>query len=87
MRRLIVKKLQYQGVPLQDLLHDAALHSCTAAMDESNLVETGGVSLVQILFDHRRDVARGKGVKVDDAFDRDPERVLILHSQAVAGLS
>ena len=93
MRRRIVKKLQHERVPFQGLLHDAALHPCPAAMDEPHLMQAGGVSLVQVLFDDGRDVAGRKGVKVEVPFDRNPKRpalsgaegVLILHSQGVAG--
>ena len=87
MRCLIVKKLQHERVPLQGPLHDAALHPCPAAMDEPNFMQAGGVSFVQVLFDDRRNVAGGEGVKVEVAFDRKPKRVLILHSQGVAGFS
>ncbi len=71
----------------QGLLHDAALHPCPAAMDEPHLPQAGRVSLVEVLFDDGRDVAGCKGVKVEVSFDRNPKRVLILHSQAVVGFS
>jgi hypothetical protein len=87
MRRRIVKKLQHERVPLKGLLNDAALHTCSAAMDEPDLTQAGGVSLVQILLDDGRDVAGRKGVEVEVPFDWNPERVLILHSQSEAGFS
>ena len=87
MRRRIVKKLQHERMAFQGLLHDAALHPCPAAMDEPYLMQAGGVSLVHVFFDDGRDVAGRKGVKVEVPFDRNPKRVLILHSQGVAGFS
>ena len=47
----------------------------------------GRVSLVDVLFHDRRDVAGREGVEVERAFDGNPKRVLILHSQSVAGFS
>ena len=87
MRRGVVKKLQHQRVTFQGLLDDAALHPFSSAMDEPHLMQAGRVCLVQILFDDRRDVPGRKGVKVNVPFDRNPKRVLILHSQSVAGFS
>ena len=87
MRCRIVEKLQHQRVPFQALLDDAALYPCSPAMDQPHVMQPGGVSLVQVLFDDRRDVARREGMKVDAAFDGDRERVLILHSQGVPGFS
>jgi hypothetical protein len=87
MRRRIVKKLHHERVPFQGLLHDAALHPRPAAMDEPHLMQAGGVCLVHVLFDDGGDVAGRKGVKVEVPFDRNPKRVLILHSQGVAVFS
>jgi hypothetical protein len=95
MRRLIVKKLQHERVPLQRLLHDAALHSRAPAVNQANVAQPGGVCFIQVLFDDRRDVARCEGVQVEGPFDGNPQRlalsgaegVLILHCQAVAGFS
>lgn len=87
MRRRIVKKFHYQRVPFQGLLHDAALHARPPAMDEPHVAQAGGMRFIQVFFDDRRDVARGEGVKVEDAFDGEAERVLIVHRQVVAGFS
>ena len=69
MRRPIIKKFHYQGVPLEDLLDDAPLHPQATSVDESDFAESGGVGFVEILFDHRRDVSRGEGVEVESLFD------------------
>jgi hypothetical protein len=87
MRRRIVEKFQHERVPLQGLLHNAALHPGPAAMDEPDLAQAGCVRDVEVLFDDRRDVSGREGMKVEEAFNRNPKRVLILHSQAVAGFS
>jgi hypothetical protein len=87
MRRRIVKKFHYEGVAFEGLLDDTALHSCAAAMDEPHVAKAGGVGCVQVLFNDRRNVAGRERVKVEGAFDGNPQRVLILHSQAVAGFS
>lgn len=75
----IVPKLQHERVPLERLLHDAPLNAAAAAMDEANLRQPSLVRLVDVLFDHRRDVARCESVEVETAFDGYPDRVLILH--------
>jgi hypothetical protein len=87
MRRRIIKKLQYQRMPFEGLLHDSALYACTAAMDDSHFAKAGGVSLIQVLCDHRRDIAGREGVKIEGALDWNTERVLILHCQDLAVFS
>lgn len=87
MRRRIVKKFQYERVAFEGLLDDAALHPAPAAMDEPDFMKAGGVGFVQVLFHDRRNVAGRERVKVEVAFDGNPKRVLILHSQGVAGFS
>jgi hypothetical protein len=87
MRRRIVKKFQYERVPLERLLNDAALYAQPAAMDEPDLSESGCVCFVDVLFDNRRDVRRRKCVEIEGALDGDAERVLILHRYVEAGLS
>ena len=88
MRRRIVKKLHHERMAFeQPVCTMPRCTPCPAAMDEPDLMQPGGVSLVQVLFDDGRDVAGRKGVKVEVPFDRNPKRVLILHSQGVAGFS
>ena len=95
MRCGVIEKLQHQGMPLEGLLDDAALDAHAPAMDEPHVAKASGMRFSQILFDDRRDVPRGEGVKIEDAVDRNPqgralsgiEGVLILHRQAVADFS
>jgi len=83
MRRRVVEKLQHTRVALEDLLHDAALHSEATTVDETDLAQTGGMRFVDVLFHHRRDVAWRERVEVESALDGDVERVLILHAYDV----
>ncbi len=83
MGRRVVEKLQYTRVPLEGLLHDAALHTEATTVDETDLAQPGGMRFVDVLFHHRRDVAWRERMEVESAFDRDPERVLILHPYRV----
>jgi hypothetical protein len=88
MRRRIVKKLHDERMPFERLLHDAALHAAAAPVNEPYLAQAGGVCLVDVLLDDRRDIGRRKRVEIERAFDRNPQRVSILHrSQWDAGLS
>jgi hypothetical protein len=78
--RRVVEKLQYTRVPLEGIVHDAALHTEATTVDETDLAQPGGMRVVDVLFHHRRDVAWSERMEVESAFDRNPERVLILHS-------
>ena len=88
MRRRIVKKLHDERMAFERLLHDAALHAAAASVNEPNLAQPGGVCLVDVLVDDRRDIARRKRVEIERAFDRNPQRVSILHrrQRAISGL-
>ena len=79
MRRRIVKKLQHQGVLLEHVLDDPPLHPRAASVYEPHVADPGGMSFVQVLLDHRRDVLRRERVEIEGAVDGDPQRVLILH--------
>ena len=83
MGRRIVKKLQYERVPFERLLDDAPLNAEAAAVNEANLCQPRFVRLVDVLFDHRWDVARRERVEIEHAFDGYPDRVLILHRYRV----
>ena len=78
--RRVVEKLQYTRVPLEGIVHDAALHTEATTVDETDLAQPGGMRVVDVLFHHGRDVAWRERMEVESAFDRNPERVLILHS-------
>ena len=56
-------------------LHDAALHAAAAAVDEAHLAQAGLGRGVDVLVDHRRDIARRERVQVELGFDRDMERI------------
>jgi len=95
MGRGVVEKFHHQRMPLERLLHDAALHAGAAAVNDSHLAQTRSVCLGDILLDHRGDIARRERMQIDSGFDwnavgpaaRDVERVLILHSIQPAGFS
>ena len=56
-------------MPLECLLHDAALDAFTAAVDQPDLPQPRLVSGGDVLGDDRRDVARREGVQVESAVD------------------
>ena len=60
----------HEGVPLELLLHDAALHAVAAAVDQPHFAQAGGVGGGQVLVDDRADVARVEGVEIERGFDR-----------------
>ena len=64
MRGGVVKKFNHHGMGFEHLLNDPSLHAAAAAMDEPDLTQSGGVRLVEVLFDHRRDVTRRERVQV-----------------------
>ena len=81
--RRVVEKLQYTRVPLEGIVHDAALHTEATTVDETDLAQAGGMRFIDVLFHHRRDIARRERMEVENAFDWNPKRVLILHSYRV----
>jgi len=79
MRRRVVKKFHDQRVAFEHLLHDAALHAVAPSVNQTDFAETGGLRLVEVLFDDGRDVWCRERMQIERAFDGNPERVLILH--------
>jgi hypothetical protein len=73
----IVAKAFHERVPLQGPLHGQPLNAYPSSMDHPDFAKAGGVRFVDVLFNHRRDVARGERVKVELRFDRDPNRVVV----------
>ena len=57
-----VPEFHDQRMPLQRLLHDAALDAFAAAVNQADLAQSGLVRRVHVFFDHRLDVARGERV-------------------------
>ena len=81
-------KISRRAMPIERLLHDTALHAAAASVNEPHLAQAGGVCLVDVLLDDRRDIGRRKRVEIERAFDGNPQRVSILHrAQLDAGLS
>jgi len=64
-----VPELFDEGMPIERLLHDAALHALAASVNQAHLMEAGGVRRGDVFGDDRRDVAWSEGVKVQDVFD------------------
>jgi len=60
-----------QGMALERLLDDAALDPFPAAVDESDLAESGRVGRRHVFLDDRRDIAGREGMEVERVFDRD----------------
>ena len=58
-------------MPLEGLLHHAALNALAAAMNQPDLTQSGLVRRVDVFLHHRRDVARRKRVEVEVIFDGD----------------
>ena len=71
MRFGCVPEFRDERVPIERLLHDAALHAAAAAVDESNLPQARGMRRVHVLFDNGLDVTGCEGVQIQRAFDRD----------------
>ena len=66
-----VPELDDQRMPLERLLHDAALNALAAAVNQPDLAQAGLVRGVDVFLDHRRDVARRERVEVEMIFDRE----------------
>jgi hypothetical protein len=71
MRFGCVPEFRDERVPIERLLHDAALHAAPAAVDEANLAQARRVRGVHVLVHNGFDVAGCEGVQIQRAFDRD----------------
>ena len=58
-------------MPLERLLHDAALNALAAAVNQPHLAQSRLVRGVHVLLDDRLDVARREGVEIEGRLDRD----------------
>jgi hypothetical protein len=58
----------------EHLLNDAALNAAPAPMNQTDLAQTSLGRRGDVLLDHRLDVTRLEGVKVQRVFDRDADR-------------
>ena len=59
-----IPELDDEGMAIECLLHDAALHSLAASVNEAHFTEAGFVRGRDVLGDDRRNVAWGERVKV-----------------------
>ena len=75
----IIKKPQHERVSFERILDDAALNTAAAAVNEADLRQPGLVRRVDVVLNHRRDVAWPESVKIETVFDGYSKRVLILH--------
>lgn len=76
MRFRRVPELLHQRMRLERGLHDPALHAPSPAVDQAHLTEPGPVRGLEVVADHRLHVARMEGVKVDEVFDGEGDRVV-----------
>jgi hypothetical protein len=60
-------------------LHGRALHAFTSAVNQADDLETGRLGGVQILVDHRNDIARMERMQVDRIFDGDLNGLVFQH--------
>ena len=77
---MVVPEFDHERVPLEDLLHDASLHTASSTMDEAHFCQPGPGSRENVLLDDGGDVARVKRVKIQRVLDRDP----VYHAPYVA---
>jgi hypothetical protein len=74
MRLRGIPEFEDERVSFERLLHDAALHAATAAVNEPDLAQTAVPRGRDVLFDNGWDVARSESVEVEGVFDRNPTR-------------
>jgi hypothetical protein len=59
---------------LENAAHDVALHTCAAAMNDSNFREPDLLALLEIFLDNARNVSGSKAMEIDGIFDRQNNR-------------
>ena len=67
----IVKKFQYEGVLLQDLLDDPSLDAVPASVYQPHLTQTSSVRLGDVFLDDRSNIARRERMEVKGSLDGD----------------
>ena len=72
MGRRVVPELDDRWVPVESLLHDPPLHALPPAMHQPDFGQAGCYCCADVLGDDRRDIFRGKRVKVKRVLNRDP---------------
>ena len=76
MRAWIVVEGSHQFVALQRTLHSRPLNADATPVHESDLVQPGRMSFIDVLFHHRRDILGLKGMEVEFRFNRDADRLV-----------
>jgi hypothetical protein len=66
-----VEKFDYERVPFERFLHDAALDAEATAVNQANFAEPRGVGGADVLVDNRPDVRGQEGMEIEATFDRD----------------
>ena len=74
MRLRRIPEFDDQRMSFERLLDDAALYASASSVDQADLAQAEIRGGGHVLFDHRRDVARGEGVEVEGVFDRNSSR-------------
>ena len=74
MRAEIVAEAFHERMPFERALNDGSLDADSPAMHQPDLPQPGRMRLVDVLVDHRWDVARLEGMQVEFWLDRDPNR-------------
>jgi hypothetical protein len=73
MRDGIVPELDDPWVPIEHGLDNAPLHAPTAAMNQPDFPEAGSRRLIQVLVNHRRNVAWRECVQIQRRRNRNSE--------------
>jgi hypothetical protein len=69
----VVPEFEDPRMSVERRLHDAALDSSTAAVDQPHFRQAGGRCGVHVLGDEGRNVGGSERVEVELAFDRNPD--------------
>ena len=74
---------------LENAAHDFALDTCAAAMNDTNLRQSGLPALFEVFFHDTRDIFWMKGVEIDNIFDREnngfsERRLWLFHFVAIS---
>jgi hypothetical protein len=78
----IIEELDYERMAVQGLLHDTALNTLSAPVDQANGAQAGLMRRIEVLLDDRRNISGGEGVEVEAVPDGDRHRILLMHGYA-----
>jgi len=79
MRVRVVPELDHERMALEEGLHDAALHSSAASVNQADFRQTRLLRRVQVLVDEGWDIGRRERVQVELAGDGNVDRVGVFH--------